>query len=245
MAELEDRSRRNNLRINGIDESVNETWEQSEKKVQELLKSKLGFEINFSFERAHRVGMNRSDEKGIGNLSLTDVKPLLGLSSSKSLDILNINDVEIDKANILKHYGDVFFGLCLVKGNYHNALAKNTIPVIHTPRKVLMFVLSKLKSTLHRLVKATVISKISKPSTWAHSMVIIEKKDGSLRLCIELKELNNSVLRQYKTTPSTEEISSKLYGNKVFTVIDMANCYWHIKLDESFSELRTFITPYG
>jgi hypothetical protein len=63
MAELEDRSRRNNLRINGIDESLNETWEQSEKKVQEFLKSKLGFETDFSIERAHRVGKNRADEK--------------------------------------------------------------------------------------------------------------------------------------------------------------------------------------
>nr|XP_047137473.1 uncharacterized protein K02A2.6-like [Hydra vulgaris] len=76
-------------------------------------------------------------------------------------------------------------------------------------------------------------------------MVIVEKKDGSLRLCIDPKELNKSVLRQYKTTPSTEEISSKLCGNKVFTVIDMADCYWHIKLDEPSSELCTFNTPYG
>ena len=76
-------------------------------------------------------------------------------------------------------------------------------------------------------------------------MVIVEKKDGSLKLCVESKELNKSVLRQYKTTPSAEEISSKLCGNKVFTVIDMADCYWHIKLDEPLLELCTFNTPYS
>ena len=64
-----------------------------------------------------------------------------------------------------------------------------------------MTILPKLKSTVDRLEKATVISKISKPKPWAHSMVIVEKKDGCLRLCIDPKELSKSVLRQYKTTP--------------------------------------------
>nr|XP_004206627.2 uncharacterized protein LOC101240050 [Hydra vulgaris] len=43
LAELEDRSRRNNLRFTGIEEDENETWELSEEKIQNVLKSKLGF----------------------------------------------------------------------------------------------------------------------------------------------------------------------------------------------------------
>ena len=178
-------------------------------------------------------------------VSLSDAKPLLGLKSCKLLDKLNVNDVEIDKANIFKQYSDLFTGLGLVKGSYHITVAKNAVLVIHAPRKVPMTILPKLKSTLDRLEKSTVISKISKPTPWVHSVVIVEKKDGSLRLYTDPKELNKSVLRQYKTTPSTEEISSKLCGNKVFTVIDMADCYWHIKLDEPSSELCTFNSPYG
>ena len=60
-----------------------------------------------------------------------------------------------------------------------------------------------------------------------NNIVIVEKKDGSLRICIDPKELNESIQRQYKTVPTPEEISSKLCGNEVFTVIDMADCYWH------------------
>ena len=40
-------------------------------------------------------------------------------------------------------------------------------------------------------------------------------------------------------------ISSQLNGEKIFTVIDMADCYWHIKLDEPSSYLSTFNTPFG
>ena len=89
-------------------------------------------------------------------VSLSDAKPLLSLKSCKLLDILNINDVEIDKSNILKQYSDLFTGLGLVKGSYHITVAKNAVPVIHAPREVPMTILPKLKSTLDCLEKAIV-----------------------------------------------------------------------------------------
>ena len=111
--------------------------------------------------------------------------------------------------------------------------------MIHAPRKVPLSLLPKLKSTLDRLTKAGVISKVDEPTEWVNSMVIVEKKDGSLRICIDPKELNECVMREYRTIPTAEQISSQLNGNKNFTVIDMADCYWHIKLDEPSSYLCT------
>ncbi|XP_065645816.1 uncharacterized protein LOC136076270 [Hydra vulgaris] len=63
LAELEDRSRRNNLRFTGIEEDENETWELSEEKIQNVLKTKLGFKSNVEIERAHRTGKKSSDGK--------------------------------------------------------------------------------------------------------------------------------------------------------------------------------------
>ena len=53
--DLEDRSRRNNLRFDGITESVDETWEISEKKVKDLIKEKLQINQDVQIERAHRT----------------------------------------------------------------------------------------------------------------------------------------------------------------------------------------------
>lgn len=53
---LEDRNRRNNLRIDGINENLNETWEESEKKVKDLIRDTMKIEENICIERAHRVG---------------------------------------------------------------------------------------------------------------------------------------------------------------------------------------------
>ena len=52
--DLEDRSRRNNLRIDGVAESLNETWETTEKKVMDVFENKLGLR-NIIIERAHRA----------------------------------------------------------------------------------------------------------------------------------------------------------------------------------------------
>jgi hypothetical protein len=56
IAELEDRSRRNNLRFEGIEEKENESWEESESKVKQFIKDKLNIKHEIQIERAHRTG---------------------------------------------------------------------------------------------------------------------------------------------------------------------------------------------
>ena len=61
--DLEDRTRRNNLRIDGVKESEKETWEDTEKKVNEIFKHKLGITTHVKIERAHRTGKTKSDRQ--------------------------------------------------------------------------------------------------------------------------------------------------------------------------------------
>lgn len=61
LVDLEDRSRRNNLRIYGVEETHNETWEKCEEHVEEIFREKLGLP-NIRIERAHRVKRKRGDK---------------------------------------------------------------------------------------------------------------------------------------------------------------------------------------
>ena len=62
LADLEDRSRRNNLRFDGFQEKTNETWEESESIVTDFVKEKLGIQEDTLIERAHRKGkIQRND----------------------------------------------------------------------------------------------------------------------------------------------------------------------------------------
>ena len=61
MRDLEDRSRRDNLRVDGLKEIDNETWEKTEEILQQMIRDVLELE-GINIERAHRVG-NKSNEK--------------------------------------------------------------------------------------------------------------------------------------------------------------------------------------
>ena len=60
---MEDRSRRNNLRIDGIDEKPNETWDECEARVQELIEVNLGITDTTEFERCYQISAQMNSSK--------------------------------------------------------------------------------------------------------------------------------------------------------------------------------------
>ena len=61
LIELEDRSRRNNLRVDGIEESPDETWETCENKIKKVIKEKLDIDADVELDRCHRMGKKRGN----------------------------------------------------------------------------------------------------------------------------------------------------------------------------------------
>ena len=190
---------------------------------------------------------NQSVECDFFVVDLKNASTLLGLESCQELNILKVNSVEgklVESNDLIVEYKDIFNGLGKVEGKFNIKTLPNASPVIHATRKIPLSILRKHEETLERLIDAGVISRVTSPTEWVNSMVIAEK-NGSLRICIDARELNDSIMRQYNTIPTPEEISSKLHGCSIFSVIDMADCYWHIELDDESSKLTTFNTPFG
>ena len=61
-------------------------------------------------------------------------------------------------------------------------------------------------------------------------MVVAEKKDGSVQICLDPKELNKARLCEHHHIPTLEDISYKFAGMKVLSILDMKHVYWHIPL---------------
>ena len=61
LIELEERSRQNNLRINGVEEIPNKTWEICKKKVQDIVENELGITTEINFDRCHRTGKSKKE----------------------------------------------------------------------------------------------------------------------------------------------------------------------------------------
>ncbi|CAL1296652.1 unnamed protein product [Larinioides sclopetarius] len=122
-------------------------------------------------------------------------KPILGLKGCIDLKLLERIDAiecsKLSKIELIKQYNDVFTGTGEFPDEpYHISLKDNAIPVIHPPRRVPQALQPKLKETLNRLEKEGIVSKVNKPTDWVQSLVIVEKQNGNLRLCLDPRDLN-------------------------------------------------------
>ena len=103
---LENQSRRNNLKILGVPESPDEkSWDETENKVKDLVKSELGISDDFEIERAHRVGRFQKNVNRSGN---TNQKPKPRPIVAK-LRSWKTNEMIVKKARQLKPKGIMFF----------------------------------------------------------------------------------------------------------------------------------------
>ena len=90
-----------------------------------------------------------------------------------------------------------------------------------------------------------VISPVDEPTDWCSGLVVIPKKNDTVRLCIDLTQLNKWVRRENFQLPSTEETLNRLTGAKVFSKLDANSGFWQIPLSPASRLLTTFITPFG
>ena len=68
----------------------------------------------------------------------------------------------------------------------------------------------KVKDELSRMVKEGIIKKVKKPTSWVNSMVVVTKPNGSIRICIDPRDLNKAVKRQHFPLLTVEEVVSRM-----------------------------------
>ena len=121
---------------------------------------------------------------------------LLGLPAITSLQLVcRINKIICDAQTIHAKFPSLFRGLGTLGDAYTIKLKEDTVPYsLYTPRNVAIPLRVKVKSELNRMEANGIISRVTEPTSWCAGMVVIPKKEGSVRICIDLKPLNQSVL---------------------------------------------------
>ena len=83
-------------------------------------------------------------------------------------------------------------------------------------------------------------------SPWASPVVLVRKKDGSLRFCIDLRKLNARTIKDAYSLPRIEDALDSLNGACIFTSLDLKSGYWQVELNESSIPLTAFtVGPLG
>lgn len=176
-----------------------------------------------------------------------NVRPILGLDTLRQLKILQeIQNIDIDNKNkIINKYYELFQGV----GQFETPLELRTQPgarpVVRPPRRVPHALMERLKDKLKSLEDQQIIEKVDHPESFVSNLVIIEKVDKNLRICLDPQELNNVLLRNYHLIPTLEEIITKLCHKSVFSVLDLSDGFYNIKLTDESTKLCAFSTPFG
>ena len=87
-----------------------------------------------------------------------------------------------------------------------------------------------------------VISRVNKPTPWCAAMVVVTKPSGAVRICVDMKPLNENVLREVHPMPKVDTTLAQLTGATIFSKLNANSGFWQIPLAK---ESTTFITPYG
>ncbi|GFU31865.1 hypothetical protein TNCV_1111281 [Trichonephila clavipes] len=82
-------------------------------------------------------------------------------------------------------------------------------------------------------------------SEYASPIVLVKKKDGTIRLCVDYRKLNRKLVMDRFPLPLIEDVLDKLQGAKVYTTLDLKNGFFHVDVNEDCKHLTSFVVPDG
>ena len=174
-------------------------------------------------------------------------KPLLGWPAIAELRLVQrvaaVNDKELSPA---EQFPALFEGLGKLQGDYTIQLQEGAkLFALSTPRRVAIPLLKPVKEELQRVEKLGVITKVEEPTEWCAGMVVVLTKNGKVRICVDLTNLNQSVCKERHPLLAVDQTLAQLAVAKVFTKLDANSGFRQIPLFPESALLTTFITPFG
>lgn len=167
---------------------------------------------------------------------------LVNINSSQHTK-MTVNDI-----NIVRDFADVFLEDLLGippdrQVEFTIDLVPGAAPVSKAPYRMAPKELQELKLQLEELLEKGFIQPSVSP--WEAPVLFVKKKDGSMRMCIDYRELNHLTIKNKYPLPRIEDLFDQLRGAAVFSKIDLRSGYHQLKIKASDIPKTTFRTRYG
>ena len=149
-------------------------------------------------------------------------------------------------AGVGSKFADGFTDLGNLSESCHIKLRTDAKPhAIYTPCNIPLPLRAAVKTELERMEHLGVVRKVSEPTEWRAPMVVVPKKNGSARICVDLRDLNDSVQRELHQMPTVDEVLGQVSGGQVFSKLDANSGFWQVPLGPDSQLLTTFITSFS
>ncbi|XP_029169579.1 uncharacterized protein LOC114939432 [Nylanderia fulva] len=120
---------------------------------------------------------------------------------------------------------------------------KNKQPISSRSRRLSFADKELLREILDDLLERSIIQPSSSP--YASPIVLVRKKDGGCRLCVDYRELNKITIRDNFPTEVIDDNIDRLQGKVYFSILDMKDRFHHVRMHESSVKYTSFVTPLG
>ena len=131
----------------------------------------------------------------------------------------------------------------------HTSLVTHSIntgdhpPIKQQPRRIPFCHKEKVSQLVNDMLEKKVIQPSS--SAWASPIVLVPKKDGTQRFCVDYRRVNAVTKKDVYPLPRIDDILDTLSGTKYFSTLDLYSGYWQIQLDPETREKSAFTTHSG
>ncbi|KAL0537135.1 hypothetical protein IC582_026105 [Cucumis melo] len=157
-------------------------------------------------------------------------------------------DVSLSSKPVVRDYPDVFseelLGLPPHKEvEFAIELESGTVPISRVPYRMAPAELKELKVQLQELLDKGFIRPSVSP--WGAPVLFVKKNDGSMRLCIDYRELNKVTVKNRYPLPRIDDLFDQLQGATVFSKIDLRSGYHQLRIKDGDVPKTTFRSRYG
>ncbi|KAK7865355.1 hypothetical protein R5R35_006836 [Gryllus longicercus] len=123
---------------------------------------------------------------------------ILGLKGIEKLDLLQRSVSEIKLETVFSTHRDLFRGIGDISIKKCKIVLKDdAVPKVSACRKIPFKLRDKVKDELNRMEKLNIIQKVTAPTDWVNPIVVVNKPDKNVRICLDPFELNNAIKREH------------------------------------------------
>lgn len=125
----------------------------------------------------------------------------------------------------------------------HTINTGNAMPVKQNPRRIPLAQRKEVEDEIQRMLDNNIIHVSQSP--WSSPIVVVKKKDNSIRLCIDYRKVNSVTIKDSYPLPRIDDCLDSLRGNIWFSTIDLASGYHQLSVDPRDAPKTAFVTSKG